>query len=59
MAVKRLKWATHLEAAEASGLELELTPFHGHLIVLTEGVRSVQTTHPQAAVFGAVSRTDD
>lgn len=27
-------------------LELELTLSHGHLIVLTEGVRSVQTAHP-------------
>jgi hypothetical protein len=36
-------------------LELELTPFHGHLIVPTEGVRSVQTTHTQAAVLGAIS----
>ena len=24
-------------------LELELTPFHGHLIVLTEGVRDAQS----------------
>ena len=40
-------------------LDLELTPFHGHLIVLTEGVRSVQTARPQAAIPGAVSRTDD
>ena len=34
---------------------LELTPFHGHLIVLTEGVLSVQTAHTQAAVSGTVS----
>ena len=36
-------------------LDLELTPFHGHLMVLAEGVRSVQTAHPQAAVSGAIS----
>ena len=35
--------------------ELELPPFHGHLIVLAEGVQSIQTTHTQDAVFGAVS----
>jgi hypothetical protein len=34
---------------------VELTPFHGHLIVLAKGVQSVQTTHTQAAVLGAVS----
>jgi hypothetical protein len=36
-------------------LELELTLFHGHLIVHTEGVLSVQTAYPQAAVSGAIS----
>ena len=40
-------------------LELKLTPFHGHLIVLTEGVRSVQTAHPKAALSGAISTTDN
>ena len=34
---------------------LELTPFRGHLIVLAEGVRRVQTAHPQAALSGAIS----
>lgn len=33
-------------------LELELTPFHGHLIVLAEGVRDAQS---QTAVPGAIS----
>ena len=37
---------------EFSRLELELTPFHGHLIVLTEGVRDAQS---QTAVPGAIS----
>ena len=37
------------------GGALELTPFHGHLIVPTEGVRSVQTTHTKAALSGTVS----
>jgi len=35
--------------------KVELTLFHGHLIVHTEGVRSVQTAYPQAAVSGAIS----
>jgi wobble nucleotide-excising tRNase len=39
--------------------ELELTPFHGHLIVLTEGVRSVQTAQLKAALSCAISTTDD
>lgn len=39
-------------------ISVELTPFHGHLIVLTEGVQSVQTAHPQAALSGAISSTD-
>lgn len=34
---------------------MKLTPFHGHLIVLSEGVRNVQTVHPQAALSGAIS----
>ncbi len=38
-----------------NALDLELTPFHGHLIVPTEGVRSVQTTHTKAALSGTVS----
>ena len=45
------------KGAEALGmeLELELTPFHGHLIVHQEGVQDAQTTHPEAAVSGAIS----
>ena len=35
--------------------KLELTPLHGHLIVLAEGVQVEQTPYPQAAVFGAIS----
>jgi hypothetical protein len=41
---ERLLWAT-----------LDLPPFRGHLMVLTQGVQSVQTTHPQAALSGAIS----
>ena len=41
-----------------ANVELELTPFHGHLIVQQEGVRDVQTTCPQAAVSGAILRAD-
>ena len=33
-------------------VNLKLTPFHGHLIVLTEGVRDAQS---QTAVPGAIS----
>jgi len=33
-------------------LKLKLTPFHGHLIVLTEGVRDAQS---QTALSGAIS----
>ena len=36
-------------------LNVKLTPFHGHLIVLAEGVRSEQTAYPQAALSGAIS----
>ena len=36
-------------------LDLELPPFHGHLIVLTEGVRDAQS---QTALPGAISRAD-
>ena len=42
-----------VESQRVKGLELTL--FHGHLIVHTEGVRSVQTAYPQAAVSGAIS----
>ena len=45
----------HFITKDGSILNLELTPFRGHLIVHTEGVRSVQTVHPQAALSGAVS----
>ena len=38
---------------------LKLTPFHGHLIVLAEGVQIEQTPYPQAAVFGAISWAND
>ena len=43
------------KGAEALGMELELTPFHGHLIVHQEGVQDAQTTYPEAAVSGAIS----
>ena len=36
-------------------LGVELPPFHGHLIVLTEGVRDAQS---QTALPGAISRAD-
>ena len=36
-------------------LDLELPPFHGHLIVITEGVRDAQS---QTALPGAISRAD-
>ena len=39
-------------------LELELTAFHGHLIVHQEGVQDAQTTYPEAAVSGAISRAN-
>lgn len=35
--------------------KLELTPFHGHLIVQQEGVPNVKTARFQAAVPGAIS----
>ena len=39
-------------------MELELTAFHGHLIVHQEGVQDAQTTYPEAAVSGAISRAN-
>ena len=39
-------------------MDLELTPFHGHLIVQQEGVPNVKTALTQAAVPGAVSSTN-
>ena len=47
--------AERIARQEALTLGLKLTPFHGHLIVLAEGVRSEQTAYPQAALSGAIS----
>jgi DNA-binding transcriptional MerR regulator len=47
--------ALHQAVLEGDARRLELTPFRGHLMVLTEGVRRVQTAHPQAALSGAIS----
>jgi hypothetical protein len=48
-------FTSRLTSGEYQIALLELTPFRGHLMVLAEGVRSVQTTHPQAALSGAIS----
>jgi hypothetical protein len=59
-ALRRNAWAAAgifngLQAIDWAKAGVELTLFHGHLIVHTEGVRSVQTAYPQAAVSGAIS----
>ena len=42
-----------------NGNIVELTPFHGHLIVHQEGVQDAQTAYPQTAVLGAISPAND
>jgi AcrR family transcriptional regulator len=50
------EWKKSYVEHEALGkMKLKLTPFHGHLIVLAEGVLSEQTAYPQAALSGAIS----
>ena len=40
-------------------ITLELTLFHGHLIVMKQGVQDAKKVQPQAAISGAISTAND